>query len=374
MDTAEASRIKLGASPDTSPEQLRALARDPSIRVRASLAFNPSLPPEIGALLATDNDPRVRAILLRGQAGMKRYGAVENLAAMIADASLKARARIADAVQELPDGPRDIVLRLAHDPVLSVCDKVIRFSPVLTEDDLLELIATEPPQTSIAAVASRKDIGETVSDAVAAVGDAASITALLLNVTAVIRDPTLDGLAARAEEHIAWHSPFVHRPRLPPRSQRLLADIVTDDLRTVLASRRDALPEIARASRGALGPSGSAGRDDLMLDALHRRDVVGATAMLATRTGLPIAVIERACRTGVPGVLLSLTWKAGFSPAVAVGVQIILGHVAVSQVLKPDPAGEFPLTQDEMRSQLSFLGIAEPARQSKQAWIPRRLG
>lgn len=373
MDIAETRRIKLGANPGTSPEQLRVLARDPSIRVRASLAFNRALPPEVGAMLATDNDPRVRAILLRGQAGMKRYGAVENLAAMIAEASLKARARIADAVQELHDGPRDIVLRLAHDPALSVCEKVIRFSPVLTEDDLLDLIATEPPQTSIAAVASRKDIGEMVSDAVAAVGDEAAITALLINITAEIRDPTLDGLAARTGNHPAWHSPFVHRPRLPPRSQRMLVEIVSDDLRTVLTSRRDAVPDIARESRYGLVPFAGAGGDAPMLDALRRRDVVGATAMLATRTGLPVAMVERACRTGVPGILVSLTWKSGFSPAVAVGVQIVLGHVAVSQVLKPNLSGEFPLTPDEMRSQLGFLGIAEPARQSKQAWMPRRL-
>ena len=50
-------------------------------------------------------------------------------------------AAIADAVKALPDVPRELVLRLASDQALAVCDPVIRMSPLLTDADLLELLS-----------------------------------------------------------------------------------------------------------------------------------------------------------------------------------------------------------------------------------------
>ena len=45
------------------------------------------------------------------------------------------------------------MLRLAHDPAVMVCEPVIRFSPMLTQEDLVTLIATGPPPSTLMAVA-----------------------------------------------------------------------------------------------------------------------------------------------------------------------------------------------------------------------------
>src|ERR1700733_10143816 len=166
MDADEANRVRQGASGSTSPEVLRKLATDPSVTVRASLALNPALPDQVIAILEADTDARVRAILSRklgtltetlpketGQRVQK--AAVASLTAMVADAALRVRASIAEAVRDMPDGPRDIILRLAHDPAVMVCEPVILFSPMLTQDDLVTLIATGPPQSTLMAVANR---------------------------------------------------------------------------------------------------------------------------------------------------------------------------------------------------------------------------
>ena len=132
--------------------------------VRASLALNPALPDQVSAVLAVDTDARVRAILSRklstltpdltGDARRRvQRDAVANLTAMVADAALRARIAIAEAVKDLADGPRDIVLRLAHDPAVMVCEPVIRLSPMLTQEDLVTLIATGPPPSTLMAVA-----------------------------------------------------------------------------------------------------------------------------------------------------------------------------------------------------------------------------
>ena len=70
MDADEATRVRQGASETTSQDILRALATDPSVTVRASLALNPALPDDVIAILAADTDARVRTILSRKLAAL----------------------------------------------------------------------------------------------------------------------------------------------------------------------------------------------------------------------------------------------------------------------------------------------------------------
>jgi hypothetical protein len=265
MDRDEAIRVRQGACATTSPDILRALATDPSVTVRVSLALNPALPPQVGAILAADTDARVRTIIGRKLASLTpavtgearkqaQQDAVSRLTAIIAEAGLRVRVNIAEVVRDLPHGPREIVLRLAHDPAVMVCEPVIRFSPMVTQEDLMSLIASEPPSSTIVAVARRPGIGPTVSDAVVGTSINAAIGALLENPTARIRETTLDALAAQSEEQSDWQAPLVRRPSLPPRSQQMLAEIVTGSLLEALAARSDLDPKVGQAVARALGP------------------------------------------------------------------------------------------------------------------------
>src|SRR3954453_8347683 len=190
MDADEAARIRQAASASTSPDVLQALAKDPSVTVRASLDLNPPLPDHLTAVLAADTDARVRSIIGRKLASLTpsltdmarerlQQDAVTNLTALVADAALRVRTNIAEAVRDLPDGPRDIILRLAHDPAVMVSEPVILFSPILTQEDLVALITSAPPSTTLTAVARRPKITEKVSDAIVETADVAAIGALL---------------------------------------------------------------------------------------------------------------------------------------------------------------------------------------------------
>ncbi len=407
MAADEATRVRQGASTTTSPDILRKLASDPSVTVRASLALNPALPEQVAAILAADTDERVRSILNRklltltpslpGEAREQvQSDAVANLTSMVAEAALRVRVNIADAVKDLPDGPRDIVLRLAHDPAVMVCEPVILFSPMLTQDDLVALIAAGPPASTIIAVANRTKIDTTVSDAIVGTADSAAIRALLANHSAQIREATLDALAAQSEEQTDWQAPLLHRPYLPPRAQRMLSEIVTGHLLEKLAARSDLDPSVARALRSTLelarpkppaAPSldeGSrqavanaralkqAGKldDDAILDALRRNATREATAMLAVRADVPVAVIERACALRSAKGVIALAWKGGLTIQTAGVLQVALARLAPDQVLRPGSDGSFPLSDDEMRWQLAFLDV--PDRESR-AWAPRPL-
>src|SRR5580658_3480529 len=162
----EATRVRLGAQPNTTPDVLHALANDESVTVRAALALNPATPAETNAALARDADERVRALLARklallapalsaeAQSGLRRE-TLASLTALAEDEAVRVRAAIADAVKDLPDAPRALILRLAHDAAASVCEPVIRFSPLLTADDLVSLVAEAPSSGTLLAVARR---------------------------------------------------------------------------------------------------------------------------------------------------------------------------------------------------------------------------
>jgi uncharacterized protein (DUF2336 family) len=412
MDVNEVTRVRQGACETTSPDILYQLACDPSVTVRASLALNPALPDEVTAILKADTDIRVRTILSRRLAALTpalpdetrqqvQKDAVAALTAMVAEAALRVRGSISEAVRDMPDGPREIILRLAHDPAIMVCEPVILFSPMLTQEDLVVLIASGPPPTTVQAVANRPRIGTVVSDAIVGSADPAAICALLRNHTAQIREATLDALAAQSEEQTDWQEPLVRRPHLPVRAQRMLAEIVTGHLLDVLAARDDLDPKVGTMLRSALecstqdrfDPSrdrpGSADLntttaltraqallqsgqldDRAILDALRRNADLEASAMLAVKGGVTVPVIDRACGLRSAKAVVSLAWKAGFSAQTAVILQTMLARLAPGEVLRPGPDARFPLTEDEMRWQLAFLGAGDGATRS---WMPRQL-
>ena len=92
--------------------------------------------------------------------------------------------------------------------------------------------------------------------------------------------------------------------------------------------------------------------------------------MLATKAGVSAKVVERACGLRSAKAIVTLSWKAGLSAQTAVVLQTMLAYVAPDQVLRPGQDGGFPMSDDEMRWQLAFLGVSEgPSR----TWTPRRL-
>ena len=152
----------------------------------------------------------------------------------------------------MPDGPRDIILRLAHDPAVMVCEPVILFSPMLTQEDLVTLIASGPPPSTSWRWPTGPGLAPPFPTPSSASPNPQAICALLCNQTAQIREATLDALAAQSEEHTDWQEPLVRRPHLPPRAQRMLAEIVTGHLLEVLAARSDLDPKVGQSLRSAL--------------------------------------------------------------------------------------------------------------------------
>ena len=307
----------------------------------------------------------------------------ETLTALVADEAVRVRTTIAEAVKDMPTAPRELILRLARDTAMSVSEPVVRFSPLLTTDDLLALLAEAPPAGIALAVARRSHLDEAVSDAIAASAGNAAIRALLANSSAQIREATLDALIARAVEHTDWHEPLVRRPSLPPRAARMLSEIVATHLLEVLATRADLAPAVAEELRcrlvARLQPDAKAPADaveptaeqalalaralaergklaeEAVLEAARRGEAQYATALLAVAAGTSVSVVDRAASLRSAKGLVSLVWKAGFTMRSAVALQSLLARLAPDAVISGGQCGNFPLGVEEMRWQLEFL-------------------
>ena len=427
----EAGRVRLGAAASTPAEILLKLALDPSITVRTALVLNPAAPPAALGLLARDADERVRALLAGKLAALAprltaterarlNRQTVEALGCLIEDTAVRVRAAIAEVVKEMPNVPRELVLRLARDTEMEVAGPVIRLSPLLTQADLLSLLAASGAPEVALAIARRPDLTADVAHAVAETADSAAIRAMLLNHSAQIREATLDALIARAAEQVAWHAPLVRRPNLSARAADALSHIVADTLLAELASRADLAPSVAAELRtrltarlqhaaaparpdpaptcamptraipigatptdatptdaparsAAAMPGATGARPDSLADAhvraaagqLTETDLLGvvgrgearlAAAMLAVAANVPLAAVERAATLRSAKGVVSLVWRAGFSMKLAVPLQSLLTRLAPSALLAPGPRGSFPLAPEEMRWQLQFLG------------------
>ena len=391
----EGRRVRLSAGQNTEPDVLRELAADPSVTVRAALAMNPAAPSAADNVLATDRDERVRLLLAQKLAALlpdlsrTSYALLyqqtwKTLTVLVEDEVTRIRAVIADAVKDLPDAPRELVLRLARDTEFPVYEPVIRLSPLLTTDDLIELITDAPASGTMAVVANRTGLASAAADAIAASANAVAIRVLLANPTAQIREATLDALVARSVEHPEWHEPFVRRRSLSEHTARALAEIVAANLLEILAARAD-LPkaftnelrariqshvasrydrkppqndmsmEEALGQARALAQSGYLSETTLV-EAARQGEAHYATALLAVAAGASVSVVDRAAQLRSAKGMVSLVWKAGFTMRVAIAMQYLLARLPPSDVLMPGPGGSFPLAVEEMRWQLDFLG------------------
>jgi hypothetical protein len=361
------ARAAIAASGQTPPELLTWLAGDPVHSVREAVAANAATPPQAGLLLTEDCDTAVRAALARrvgtlapGVAGSVQdrltriTGAV--LTRLVEDAAVEVRTALAQAVAELADAPRELILRPARDTALPVAEPILKLSPLLTEADLLALVADPPAPFTRRLVATRPQLPEPVAEAVAVSPDAPAIAALLANGSAAIREATLDRLVAGAEAEPSWQAALVRRPSLPAHVARALGAMLAAHLLEVLAARPD-LPEgMAETLRDRIAarfedaaPSMEAARE-----AARTGDRETLLELLGAATGLPPGRVEAALAMRNPRVIVALCWRAGWTAELAEQVQPALG-VVPPKVIRQNVEASWTLSPSEMQWQIEML-------------------
>ncbi len=396
-DTDPNVRRALACHPETRPEVLYFLAEDSSSAVRLEIAINERTPRQADLLLADDREDEIRTALAKKIAHLtptlpaKDRGAiydytVQVLEKLAKDEIVRVREIMADALKDVADAPHSVIQQLASDAELAVAGPVLRFSPVLSESDLLSIIGAGASQGKLAAISERHNVSEGVADAIVEQGDEDTVALLLANSTAQIREETLDALTAKSEEIVSWHAPLVSRPALSMRSARMLAGFVAEHLLAKLQAREDleaatleavaevvaerlAEPEgdpdlvdpewaqgdeITDEEMAALKRSGALTENSIVesLEAGRKRYVEAALAMLAEipRESAAAIVAQRSGKA-----LVALAWKAGMSPRTAGPLQVQLMGLPPDKIIVADQADDWPLSEEDMEWQLDFF-------------------
>lgn len=400
-------RAELAARDDVKPEILYFLAEDSDAEVRRQVAANPQAPAQANLLLASDDSDAVRgdlaAKIARIAPGLSsheqdrlRRMTYESLEMLARDQIPKVRQILSEALRDVAGTPPDVIRRLARDAELVVAGPVLQFSPVLSDDDLLEIIGAGPIPGALACISRRTVVNVKVADAIAATDDVEAIAVLLGNPSAQIREETLDRLADRAADIEAWHKPLVDRPQLSARTAHKLARFVAAGLLETLAARRDLAPEAMQAVAAVVAKrideiettapakvntpvQAETKRDadeaaavqraralhaegqlnETTVDtALSSGDFAFVTAALAVLSSLPAKAVRKVVYTKSAKGMAAVAWKAGLSPALGAQLQTKLMRLPAAKVLSPR-GGDHPLSPDEMEWQLEFFGAGD---------------
>jgi uncharacterized protein (DUF2336 family) len=393
-------RRRLAGRTDVQPEILYYLAADGAAEVRRAIASNDATPPHAYRALAEDADDDVRCDLAYKIARLTpqlssdardriRELTLEALDILARDEIVRVRRVLAETLKDVAQAPHDVILRLARDTELEVAAPVLEFSPLLTDDDLLEIIASPTVAGALAAISRRALVSEAISDAIVHSEDWDAVASLLGNPSAQIREETLDQIVDGSRTVTDLQMPIVRRPRLPLRAARKLATFVADAVLTVLMRRTDLDEETAelvsqtvrkRMSERAAEDPGEGGAKSSppareparIAEEVRRLDKEGklddgriaseltggnrvfVTEAIALKSGLPATVVERIAAARSAKAMTALAWKAGFSMRFAVKLQSRFGNVPSGELLHPRDGFDYPMSEEDMTWQIGF--------------------
>ncbi len=392
-DEAAEVRRDLAARPDVEPEILYFLAEDPSPEVRRQIAANKATPVQADLLLAKDDDQDVRGGLAEKIAQLApgltadeqdkmRQMAYDALEILARDQAIRVRQILSEALKDIAGAPPEVIRQLASDVEVVVSGPVLQYSPVLTEDDLLEIIGNNPSTGNLSAIAQREEVPATLADVIVATYDEEAVALLLNNSSAQIREEMLDRIIDRAPDIEPWHEPLVHRPVLPGRAAAKLARFVAHNLLEALKNRQDLEPDILQEVRDVVDRRleeesleipeeekttalealetvkrmhAEGGLDeDAVAGMLKSGDREMTIAALAALSGLKVEAVRSVLSNRSAKGMVSVAWKAGLSVKLAEDLQKNLALISPSELLRADGAS-YPLDEESMEWQLDFI-------------------
>ncbi len=162
------------------------------------------------------------------------------------DAEVLVREALAANLKSTPDLPHDLALSLAKD-VDSVSLPVLKYSEVLTDDDLIEIVRGENAAAKQVAIAQRASVSTAVADALIDTGNETAVARLVANEGAELTEEALGRVLTdyNSSEEVA--ESISRRPVLPPAISEQLVSAMAQKLENYLVSKHD-LPADAAAN------------------------------------------------------------------------------------------------------------------------------
>jgi len=209
-----------------SKEDVEKLLADPSVDTRAETAAK--IASDFGAGALNDTEVEVAQEIFR---------------IMVKDAEVRVREALSQNLKENPLLPHDVAVNLAND-VDTVALPVLRFSDVLTDADLVEIVRSQG-QEKLKAIAGRSAVSETVSEALVETHDEETVAALVANEGAEISETAFQKVVDEFGDKENIQVAMVHRPSLPVTVSERLVTMVSEHLKEELATRHELDADLA---------------------------------------------------------------------------------------------------------------------------------
>ncbi|MDB5735888.1 MAG: hypothetical protein JWN16_2525 [Alphaproteobacteria bacterium] len=161
----------------------------------------------------------------------------EILKRLTRDVEMAIRIALAQRLAEDSNAPHDLILLLVDDSI-EVARPLIINSPLLTESDVLKMIA-EAGIGHQEAAAHRPNIGIPVTDALVRSDHESVLLALVRNATAKISSYSYETLVQKSRAFSGLQEPLVKRPDLPPQLATKMCEWVSDALKTYIKTNYD---------------------------------------------------------------------------------------------------------------------------------------
>lgn len=194
--------------------------------------------------LTQEPSSKVRSVLAAKISAEYRYGGFSESEAQVAadifrlllkDVEKNVREAMAQQLCHSPHVPHDIIMKLANDEH-EVANPILRHSTVLTEDDLMEIVASTREVLKLCAIAQRDTVSQPLSDKLVSTGHAEVMKEVFTNKGAVVSDSSINNNWAQIVEHAELLKTLVSRGGLSLSIAEKLLLVVSDEMKQQLAS------------------------------------------------------------------------------------------------------------------------------------------
>lgn len=386
-----AKRQELATHQDLEPELLYYLASDEAPEVRKEIAKNDGAPLQADQILAKDAIAEVRSelaykigrlipTLTESENVRLTEMALAVLEVLANDELPEVRAIVSDEIKSLDNVPKQVVKKLAKDAEVIVAAPILEYSPLLSEVELVQIIAGGIQGGALSAIARRTGIGEPVSTAIVDQKNNRATIELLKNQTAKISEKAMQVIGMEAPEVDEMHPPLVERSNLSLQTMRRIATFVSAALVERLIERNDLPEDVTKDLRQSIRDRIASGdlkasdkkteppeeraqklfdkgklTDEVVQDSIQKGDITFVPPALSLLSNIDLEIVKRVLMGDSGKGVVSLVWKAGLSMETAEMVERRVAQVPARSMVSDPGDGSFPLSDSDMEWYLAYF-------------------
>ena len=220
---------------------------------------------------------------------------------LVQDVELRVREALASHLKNSPELPHDVAVALAND-VDSVSLPMIKFSEVLTDEDLVEIVRDQGAAKQVA-VAQRPSVSPRVAVALVDTGNEKAVARLVANDGAKLTEKLLGRVMEEFQASSSVSDSLARRPNMPAAVSAQLVEKLTERLQDFLLSKHDVSPDVAsnvilqarERTTMSLVEYGSTDTElDNLIDQLMRKDRLTPSLLLRSICMGDVNFFERA--------------------------------------------------------------------------------